>query len=474
MTATLARPNTRSWKLRWLTAAPAAAALALVGLAVCLADQRPRQPLDAPGESPAPIAAGATRPDGKELFTREWLPRDPRAHGGDGLGPVFNDSSCVGCHNQGGVGGGGPKAKNVNIVTPFGGGTPNGVPPHALGPSFVLHHSGTDEEFVAWRSGVVAGQFAQAQFVQTGAGDASLQAVAMNFLNGGGNRLTQRQTTALFGAGLIDAIPQRVLEEAAARKLADYPEVTGRVSPLEKGGVGRFGWKAQIAGLEEFVLTACAVELGLQVPGKEQPPLPYKKDYRAPGLDMNRADCDALVKFIRDLPAPTQRRPDHPAAAKYIAEGQELFAAVGCAACHTPKLGDVDGIYSDLLLHDLGPQLSDASSSYGVLRPTPSPAPPPATSRKEVVQSAVETSGGSRSAAAPVSAASAAEWRTPPLWGVRDSAPYLHDGRADTLEAAIALHGGEGDRSRTRFAALKLEERQKVLAFLKTLAAPEL
>ena len=126
------------------------------------------------------------------------------------------------------------------------------------------------------------------------------------------------------------------------------------------------------------------------------------------------------------------------------------------------------------MLHDLGTQLSDAGSSYGVLRPTPSPAPPPATSRKEVVQSAVETSGGSRSAAAPVSAASAAEWRTPPLWGVRDSAPYLHDGRADTLDAAIALHGGEADRSRTQFAALKLEERQKVLAFLKTLAAPEL
>ena len=57
--------------------------------------------------------------DGKELFTREWMPKDARSHGGDGLGPVFNDSSCVACHNLGGVGGGGPASKNVDIITAF-------------------------------------------------------------------------------------------------------------------------------------------------------------------------------------------------------------------------------------------------------------------------------------------------------------------------------------------------------------------
>jgi CxxC motif-containing protein (DUF1111 family) len=337
-----------------------------------------------------------------------------------------------------------------------------------LGPSFVLHHSGTDDAFAKWRSGIAGGQFAEAQFLQTGSRDVPLQRVAFDLLHGGnGNRLSQRQTTALFGAGLIDAIPQRVLEEAAARKFADYPEITGRISPMEKGGVGRFGWKAQLAGLEEFVLTACAVELGLQVPGKEQPPLPHKKEYRAPGLDMNRAECDALVKFIRDLPAPAERRPAHAAAAKYVAEGRELFAAVGCAACHAPNLGQVEGIYSDLLLHDMGEQLSDVGSSYGVLRPAPNGP----NSREEVVSSGPRSADPSRQAAGPVSPA---EWRTPPLWGVRDSAPYLHDGRADTLEAAIAQHGGEADRSRTKFAALKFDERHKLLAFLKTLVAPQL
>ncbi len=66
----------------------------------------------------APAKASA-RVDGHELFTREWLPSDARAHGGDGLGPVFNDSSCVACHNQGGAGGAGPSSKNVNIITAF-------------------------------------------------------------------------------------------------------------------------------------------------------------------------------------------------------------------------------------------------------------------------------------------------------------------------------------------------------------------
>src|SRR4051812_1493201 len=56
---------------------------------------------------------------GRELFLREWTPGDPRSHGGDGLGPVFNDSSCVACHNAGGAGGAGPASKNVDILSAF-------------------------------------------------------------------------------------------------------------------------------------------------------------------------------------------------------------------------------------------------------------------------------------------------------------------------------------------------------------------
>src|SRR5687768_3424333 len=55
-------------------------------------------------------------PSGRELFVRQWIPNDSRG-GGDGLGPMFNDSSCVACHNQGGVGGSGPRAKNAQLLT---------------------------------------------------------------------------------------------------------------------------------------------------------------------------------------------------------------------------------------------------------------------------------------------------------------------------------------------------------------------
>src|SRR5438046_1035660 len=86
--------------------------LAAVWTAVVLAAPRKeRSPLEATPPEAAP------KPDGKELFAREWIPHDPRSPRGDGLGPVFNDTSCVACHNQGGAGGGGPASKNVHILT---------------------------------------------------------------------------------------------------------------------------------------------------------------------------------------------------------------------------------------------------------------------------------------------------------------------------------------------------------------------
>lgn len=64
------------------------------------------------------------------------------------------------------------------------------------------------------------------------------------------------------------------------------------------------------------------------------------------------------------------------------------------------------------------------------------------------------------------------EWRTPPLWGVNDSAPYMHDGRAETLLESITMHGGESEKTRDRFLVLSLEDRQAMIAFLETLVAP--
>jgi hypothetical protein len=123
-------------------------------------------------------------------------------------------------------------------------------------------------------------------------------------------------------------------------------------------------------------------------------------------------------------------------------EGRLLFAEVGCAGCHAPSLGRVRGIYSDLLLHDMGRSLSDSGMYYG-FQDTGSPTGPRSN-----------------------------EWRTPPLWGYRDSGPYLHDGRAQTLEETVALHGGQGSRSAKKFFDLSPQQQMQIETFLKSLMAP--
>ena len=190
-----------------------------------------------------------------------------------------------------------------------------------------------------------------------------------------------------------------------------------------------------------FVLSACANELGLEVPGHHQASTPFDPDAKAKGLDLKQEECDALVAYVRNLAVPTGRSPAGLQESKAVAEGRSLFEAAGCATCHQPRLGDVDGIYSDLLLHDMGPALSDSGSYYGTSQP----------------DSAADGAKGQ-------------EWRTPPLWGFRDSGPYLHDGRAENLEEAVALHGGESANSTKRFFKLVPEDRLRIQAFLRSLA----
>jgi CxxC motif-containing protein (DUF1111 family) len=294
---------------------------------------------------------------------------------------------------------------------------------------------------------------------------------------------SQRNPPMLFGAGLIDRIPDRVLEELAAeqgsaaeagpkdsasnRQDPESLTLAGRVARLKDGRIGRFGWKAHVATLREFTLQACSSELGLEVPGFPRAAPPWKKNYKAPGLDMTAAQCDLLVHYVESLPKPVTRAPETRQHASEIDAGQKLFAHVGCTACHRPKVGVVEGIYSDLLLHDMGQALSD-TGSYGTNIPD-------IASEKDAEHLPVKDVNFMRvgtMAKPPKFGAGAREWRTPPLWGLRDSAPYLHDGRADTIADAVALHGGESQRSAEAFFRLSPRERQQVELFLQSLAAP--
>jgi CxxC motif-containing protein (DUF1111 family) len=491
---------------------------------------------------------------GYELFNREWLPNDRRSRGGDGLGPVYNDTSCVACHSTGGIGGAGPLSKNIEILSASLGVrivSASGVvverfssnleiPKESKTSAFdtltdlhagfrtsrtvVLHRFGTDPNYDAWRSraflppaptiggrrsvpripiakapregsvpempplpsaaeseGRPFGRAAEESPAVRGAArigevrasilenDAGLQQPDMSvgaFLVS----RSQRNPTPLFGLGLIDAIPDKAIEAMETYQAVHTPKTSGRASRLRDGRIGHLGWKGQTANTEDFVLDACAIELGLEVPGHPQAVSPRAPKYRAPGLDLNADECAALVAYVRSLPRPIERRATNADESNQIRSGRKAFATIGCADCHTPKLGDVDGIYSDLLLHNMDGAMG-AGGSYNPGAPSESddpPLPDPdagnlAAKRPALTATAILSARR---------AATAEEWRTPPLWGFRDSGPYLHDGRAQTLEQAVAMHGGQGADSAQKFFELSPSERHEIEVFLRSLAAP--
>ena len=95
--------------------------------------------------------------------------------------------------------------------------------------------------------------------------------------------ITRRSTPALFGAGLIDMISDDVLRDIAKTQADKHGPIKGQVAVAIGGRAGKFGWRGQTADLKEFVMGACANELGLQVPGHNQGIDPLDPTYRAPG-----------------------------------------------------------------------------------------------------------------------------------------------------------------------------------------------
>lgn len=399
--------------------------LAPVGLRVWSWPAVQVTPLD-----PIEVAAG------KELFTHVWTPNDPLA-GGDGVGPVFNAASCVACHFQGGLGGSGGIKENVTTYQLF---TRNG----SRAVTGILHAQASSPEFLETLNLL----------------DPALPNTStptLEFLNpNNNNRLSgvvvfsQRNTPALFGAKLIDEIPDREIL-AIARKQHIAASLTGANreqtpvgrSLLSKGRVGKFGWKGQTVSLLDFVQGACANELGLSNPNQPQPVSIAKLDYAAPGTDLTLKQCEQMAAYIAALPNPREDLPAEPKERDNVHQGRALFATMGCAECHVPNVGSVQGIYSDLLLHRMGKELEAQGHYY-----------------------APSSDGDPSSTPLPD------EWRTPPLWGVADSAPYLHDGRAKTLEEAIRLHSGQGGPAARRFENATFAQQAQLVSFLKSLRAP--
>lgn len=328
---------------------------------------------------------------GRALFDRDFS-------FADGAGqPRLNGDSCRACHFEPVMGGAGPRGVNVMRH-----GLQNG-----------------DGDFVVPAAGTILHKHSALLT------EAVLpQARATIF--------EHRQTPHLFGLGLIDAIPdEAILARADPSDLETPDGITGRPSWTDDGRLGRFGWKAQVPSVAEFVRDALTAEIGLTV--EPQPGLTFGRiqdNDEVADPEVTAESAEELTAFLSLLAPPPRQAPESP---EQAARGEEVFAELGCDACHVPALDGRDGpvpLYSDLLLHEILPEgspgIEDASASVR-------------------------------------------EMRTAPLWGISQTAPYLHTGAADTLEEAIEAHDGEAARARDAFRALSETDLAAVLGFLDTL-----
>lgn len=360
---------------------------------------------------------GATAEErGRNLFDWVWEPTTlPRGPGkADGLGPLFNARSCSECHHQGGSGGSGSNRHDIEILSlRLRGNRLSMQLPESAGKI----HAGfrSSPEVVLHRFSTDPTYATYRESVPGPHGDVVAE-------------ITRRNTPSLFGAGEIDKISDRTILDEAARQ--EQSGLRGRVGRTTDGRVGKFGWKATKATLREFVELAAAGELGLETASERQAADPRGGSKPSEAVDLGTAQIESLTAFVASLPKP-QHDPG------VISDsGRELFRQIGCADCHVPNLGRATGIHSDLLLHQM-------SAEDEAVRPDPAEA------------SATKVRPG--------------EWRTPPLWGVRHSAPYLHDGSAATLDQAIRTHGGEGAAAAEAYNRLDGNRQNDVLNYLKSL-----
>lgn len=334
----------------------------------------------------------------------------------DGLGPAFNGTSCAVCHSVPAIGG-------ISTMTEVRAGHTDGEG------NFTELNGGTLFHLFS-----IPGHSCQVQIPPEA------------------NVLARRSPIPVFGAGLVEAIPDEAIIALEDPEDRDGDGIRGRAARITdvasgRERIGRFGWKAQHATLLAFSADAYRNEMGItndlfpnevalgvdaQALALCSPPRRGVEDVRDRRTGLR--GIDNFENFMRLL-APLGRGLED----DQTRSGETLFQSFGCASCHTPVLltgGHSNPLfdrkpvrlYSDLLLHDVG-------TGDGI----------------------------------PQAAAQANEIRTPALWGLRFRKPLLHDGSVATPDQAIRRHGGEARTVAERYIAASVGERAALLAFLRSL-----
>jgi CxxC motif-containing protein (DUF1111 family) len=372
----------------------------------------------------------ATFEEGKAVFVEA----DTAA---EGLGPIFNENSCVACHigpagtaATGAVGG-----TTERLETRFGKSTYGVFNPLANeGGSLLQDHA----------------IGAAAQYLVNPTPYCLSFVFVPERIPGDANVVARRRTTPLFGLGLVDAVPDGTLVALSAFEGIFNPGTSGQPSHLidadtGEPAIGRFGWKAQVPTLHVFSGDAYLNEMGVTNPSFMAESCPQGDCSTAdghplacnpfPGLNDDGEDVDLFTNFMQLLAPPPRGK-----VGPNEIVGETIFDAIGCAQCHTKTLttgsspiaalNHVDfHPFSDFLLHDMG-RLGDGITQNE------------ATGRL---------------------------MRTQPLWGLRAQTRFLHDGRASTISEAIKAHTGQGTMAEAAFEALDPISRSLLLDFLNSL-----
>lgn len=396
----------------------------------------------------------------------------------NGLGARFNSNSCQSCHAQPSVGGSSP-ATNPSIAIATLNGAKNVVPWFIVqkGPvreaRFKQNPDGTNDGSV------------HNLFVITGRSDAAGCNIAQpNFLPAGnpltgqnGNpNISFRIPTPMFGAGLIEAIPDSaILANMNANSnikkplgISGHPNahLSGNVNhSANDGTITRFGWKGQNKSLLMFAGEAYNVEMGVtnqlfpqerdETPGCVLNPTPEDTlNFTTPSTSNENqytsvavSDIEAFADFARMLAPPTPA-PDTPS----IVNGRTAFAATGCTYCHTQSF-------------NTGKAIASGSST----RPSPALSNQPVNLWSDLL---VHHMGEGLADGITQGSAGPDEFRTAALWGVGQRVFFLHDGRTTDLVKAIEAHNSRGSEASTiieRFNRSSIAQQQDIINFLRSL-----